>query len=331
MSNDFIKKNERTGSVENNVCAVSEEDMRLINTYTRRELSSDGVYVFSVVLCDNDIDRDGERFTVEALFALEKLFVGKTGIMDHTPSAKNQTARIFECSVEAVDGVKTAKGDDYFRLKARAYMPKTESNADIITAIDSGIIREVSVGCAVEKSICSICGEEIHICPHKSGEVYNGRLCCGELTNPYDAYEWSFVAVPSQKKAGVTKSHNFERKETDMEEILKNIETGKGFAVSDSECGKLKNYINSLKQSAKDGIYYRDTLSYEVLRLSATIQPDISRETMENVVKFMTVAQLKEFKDAFEKQKNKDFAPVPQLYREKNNKTNNDLNGQFRI
>ena len=78
--------------------AVSAEELRLINTYTRRNLSADEVYVFSVTLCDNDVDRDGERFTVESLFALEKLFVGKTGIFDHPPSAKNQTARIFACA-----------------------------------------------------------------------------------------------------------------------------------------------------------------------------------------------------------------------------------------
>jgi Lar family restriction alleviation protein len=99
---------------------VSDEELTLINSYTRRKLTKDEVYAFSVMLCDNDIDRDGERFTVKSLFALEKLFVGKTGIIDHNLSAKNQTARIFSCSVEAVQGKKTQTGDDYFRLKARA-------------------------------------------------------------------------------------------------------------------------------------------------------------------------------------------------------------------
>lgn len=34
---------------------------------------------------------------------------------------------------------------------------------------------------------------------------FDGRLCYGELQNPTDAYEWSFVAVPAQKNAGITK------------------------------------------------------------------------------------------------------------------------------
>ena len=285
--------------------AVSAEELRLINTYTRRNLSADEVYVFSVTLCDNDVDRDNERFTVESLFALEKLFVGKTGIFDHQPSAKNQTARIFACAVEHAEGKKTATGDDYFCLRARAYMPRTEQNRSLIEAIDSGIVKEVSVGCAVDKTLCSVCGEPLDLCPHQKGETYGGRLCCGELTDPADAYEWSFVAVPAQRAAGVTKAA--QRKENKMETILKMLENKNGALLSDGDCAKLLGYIDSLKQTAKDGVFYRESLTAEVLRLSAAVQPDISRDTMESI------AKSKEVKTAFEKQKNMQFMPKPQL------------------
>ena len=331
MSKIGVRKEALTGNVwEDEKEQISDEELQLINTYTRRKLEKDEVYAFSVVLCDNDIDRDGERFTVESLFALEKLFVGKTGIIDHNPSAKNQTARIFACTVEAVEGKKTQTGDDYFRLKARAYMPKSEKNKEFILALDSGIIKEVSVGCAVEEVICNICGEKSDLCPHKKGEKYGSKICCGELINPYDAYEFSFVAIPSQKQAGVTKSASIYGKESDMESILKKLEIRKGFTLSDGDCEKLLSYIDNLKQSAKDGVYYRDSLTGEVLRLSAVVQPDISRETMETVAKQMTVAQLKEFKTAFEKKKNESVVPVVQLYNEKN-KSKTESNGQFKI
>ena len=331
MSKIGVRKEALTGNVwEDEKEQISDEELQLINTYTRRKLEKDEVYAFSVVLCDNDIDRDGERFTVESLFALEKLFVGKTGIIDHNPSAKNQTARIFACTVEAVEGKKTQTGDDYFRLKARAYMPKSEKNKEFILALDSRIIKEVSVGCAVEEVICNICGEKSDLCPHKKGEKYGSKICCGELTNPYDAYEFSFVAIPSQKQAGVTKSASIYGKESDMESILKKLEIRKGFTLSDGDCEKLLSYIDNLKQSAKDGVYYRDSLTGEVLRLSAVVQPDISRETMETVAKQMTVAQLKEFKTAFEKKKNESVVPVVQLYNDKN-KNKTESNGQFKI
>ena len=306
---------------------VSAEELTLINAYTRRELKADEVYTFSVVLCDNDVDRDGERFTVESLFALEKLFVGKTGIFDHDPSAKNQAARIYYCAVESVPGRKTATGDEYFRLRARAYMPRTEDSRALIEAIDSGIVKEVSVGCSVERTVCSICGQDIALCPHRKGESYGGKLCCGELLQPTDAYEWSFVAVPAQKEAGVVKA---KRKELNMEQIIKKLEAKNPFSLSSAECVKLLGYIDSLKQSAADGVYYRDSLTAEVLRLSAAAQPDISRETMESVTKSLSVAQLKEVKNALEKQKAKAYSPVPQLYGGKSKK-NTDFIGQFTI
>lgn len=331
MSKEMIKKEFFSGTVaDSNNSGVTDDELRQINTYTRREFSAGEVYVFSVVLCDNDIDRDNERFTVESLFALEKMFVGKTGITDHNPSAKNQTARIFACEVEAVSGMKTKTGDDYFRLKARAYMPKSEGNRDVITAIDSGIIKEVSVGCAVENTVCSICGEDMEKCVHRRGESYGGKICCGELLNPYDAYEWSFVAVPAQKNAGVTKSHLKDRKEMTMDKILKNLDEQRGFNLSEADCKKLKDYVDNLKQLAKDGAYYRDSLTSEVVKLSAFVQPDISRDTMEKVAKSMTVPQLCEFKNAFKKQKESSFEAVPQLYNDKKNKIS-DSNGQFTI
>ena len=321
-------KKEMSAAADNQIACVTDEELKLINAYSRRPLAREEVYVFGVVLCDNDIDRDGERFTVESLFELEKLFVGKTGIFDHSPTAKNQTARIFACAVEGVDGRKTATGDDYFRLTARAYIPRSKGNEEVILAIDSGILKEVSVGCAVSETRCSICGEDIHNCSHIKGEAYSGRVCCGELCGVYDAYEWSFVAVPAQKSAGVIKS--YKGKEMKMEEILKSIRTKKDITLSGGECEKLCSYIDGLKSSAADGVYYRESLTNEVLRLSAVVQPDISRDTMESVAKGMSLAQLREFKNAFEKRADSLLPSVPQLYKQKND-TTADLNGNFKI
>ena len=39
--------------------SVTDEDLKLINQYTRRELTAEEVFVFETILCDNEIDRDG--------------------------------------------------------------------------------------------------------------------------------------------------------------------------------------------------------------------------------------------------------------------------------
>ena len=56
---------------------LSADELKLINNYTRRDLKKEEVYVFSVVLCDNEIDRDYECFTKESLDKLAEMFVVK--------------------------------------------------------------------------------------------------------------------------------------------------------------------------------------------------------------------------------------------------------------
>ena len=310
--------------------ALESGELELVNSYARREMPEDEIFIFSVVLCDNDVDRDYERFTVESLEKLSELFVGKTGIFDHNPKAQNQSARIISCKVESVAGKKNSLGDDYFRLTARAYMPITDGNRELRTAIDSGITREVSVGCAVEKTVCSICGNEISSgeCPHVKGESYSGKLCYGELVNPYDAYEFSFVAVPAQKNAGVIKSYN--GKEISMHDILKSIEKCETVALSDKDSKKLKAYINNLKKQAADGAVYRNSLVNEVLKYSAVIQPDISRSTMKNVTANLSTEELKEIGSAYKKMALGSEEIKPQLVLEKSDKKA-DKNTEFKI
>ena len=234
-------------------------EMELVNSYSRRQLGEDEVYLFSVVLCDNDIDRDCERFTVESLFELEKLFVGKTGIIDHDPTAKNQKARIISCKVESVEGKTTANGDQLFRLMARAYMRRTEGNAELIEAIEAGIVKEVSVGCSVGHTLCSICRNDIHspLCSHQKGREYDGELCFGELCEPKDAYEFSFVAVPAQRAAGVVKGY----KEKDMNDICKSLSADYDVALTKSEAAQLKAYIERLESEQEYAKAYREELT----------------------------------------------------------------------
>ena len=70
------------------------------------------------------------------------------------------------------------------------------------------------MGCAVERSVCSICGEDMNAsqrCGHQRGQEYDGQLCTGILLGATDAYEWSFVAVPAQRNAGVMKHMRMEQ------------------------------------------------------------------------------------------------------------------------
>lgn len=183
--------------------AVSEDELRLINKQTLRDLTADEVFTFRMAACDNQVDRDFERFTDKALEELAPLFVGKSVLMDHKWSAANQTARIYAAAVEPRGEIK--------RLVLRCYIPRSDATAATISAIETGILKECSVGCHMASAICSICGADQSkvYCEHHAGQTYDGQLCVMALDNPTDVYEVSFVAVPAQPEAGVIKSKRY--------------------------------------------------------------------------------------------------------------------------
>lgn len=168
-----------------------------INRYTRREFTADELYVFSVRACDDLTDRDYERFTADCLAALAPMFLGRTMLCDHDWEAKKQTARVFNAEV-------VTEGESHY-LRLDCYMLRSEETKATTDRIDAGILKEVSVGCAISRVTCSICGEAYYGCQHQKGVEYDGAVCVAELSEPTDAYELSFVAVPAQPKAGVLK------------------------------------------------------------------------------------------------------------------------------
>jgi len=187
---------------------VNSNAMDKINSFTRKELAEDDVYIFPMVMCDNELDRDYDKFEVETLKTLAELYKGKTVIFDHFCSAANQTARIFDTEVVHVPNEKTFDGTDLYQLVGYAYMLKSEATQEIINSIDAGILKEVSVNCSVGENKCSICGNDYLFgdCQHWKSRQYDGKTCFTYLGKAKDAYEVSFVAVPAQPAAGVTKS-----------------------------------------------------------------------------------------------------------------------------
>ena len=235
-------------AVVKGIGAPEAEELALINALARRELEAGEVYTFTLRLCDNDIDRDFERFGDGTLDQLAPMFVGVSGVFDHQWSARGQTARIYRTQVVGGDGTLTADGRPCRFLKGWAYMMRTEENASLIAEIDGGIKREVSVGCAVERVVCSICGQELDCCPHEKGEEYDGQVCHGVLTGAADAYEWSFVAVPAQRKAGVIKSAG-----------------------------------RRLEDEARLGRKYLKSLRHEMVRLAGIAEPEAGHALLEKV------------------------------------------------
>lgn len=292
--------------------AVKEKELEKINALTRTPFEADRLYTFSIVLCSNDIDRDYERFSVEALNELAAAFVGKTGIKDHSMKSSDQKARIFETWIEKSQDRKTSDGEDLYLLKAKAYMVRNEENQPLIEEIEAGIKKEVSISCSVTKSICSVCStnrKDAH-CKHIAGKSYGGKMAYRTLSGISDAYEFSFVAVPAQRDAGVTKSFNLSTKDNgDMTDIMKTIKACDNELVMDkAQLDRLKSYIDKLEDEAEVGRSCKKSLADEVVALCAEVMPEMDIKVFSGIAQVMTAKELEAFKNAFKKSKSGESA-----------------------
>ena len=183
---------------------LSAEDLQLINQQTLRALTAAEVFTFRLAACNDQVDRDDERFTEEALQGFAELFPGRPVLMDHRWSASVQTARVYAAAVEDKPGGGR-------QLVLSCYMPRNDKTEDTIAAIEAGILRECSVGVAVERVICSICGKDQRRewCEHIPGREYDGARCVFLLDGAAEVYEVSLVAIPAQPEAGVIKAKRY--------------------------------------------------------------------------------------------------------------------------
>jgi len=265
------------------------EQLAKINALAKAQLKGEDVYVFSLRLCDDQVDRDYERFDTEALSTLAAMFVGRSGIVDHQWSAKGQIARIFET------GVVTENGVSY--IKAWAYIRRGGEGDQWIADIEAGIKKEVSVGCAMGRSICSVCGLDYGTCGHQKGQHYDGQLCVAVLKEPVDAYEFSFVAVPAQPDAGVLKGLGGRRIR------LKELADAHGAQEEYREMRKL----------AALGQEYQKQLTDEVVRLCLALELEVEEPFLRKAVERIPGEELKRLHRALERKMEKVYPVRTQL------------------
>lgn len=296
MTNIFKEGREAVG-VEQTLPAG---DLEAINRLSRGSLTAEEVYPFALRLCDNQTDRDDEYFDRRGLEKLAELFVGKTGIFDHSWSARDQTARIYRTEIVEEPGAVSEAGEPGCYLKGYAYMLRTEENAALIAEIEGGIKKEVSVSCAVRRCVCSICGSDINdrgLCSHVKGRVYEGKRCIVRLEEPTDAFEWSFVAVPAQRKAGVVKGFG------GLRQVL---------ASADPE-GTWREELLSLQKQAAVGRQYLSKLRQETVRLGLMAEEAMDGVTLKAIVEKLDPEELEALQRCYSGRLEKNSAMPVQL------------------
>lgn len=282
-----------------------QSELEAVNRFSKTPLSLEQVYLFGVRLCDNQVDRDEEYFDRKALETLAGLFVGKTGIFDHQWQARNQAARIYRTEIVSEPGVCGESGEPGCYLKGYAYMLRTEENAGLIAEIDGGIKKEVSVGCAVTRAVCSICGNDINDrsrCSHVKGRMYEGKRCVARLEEPTDAYEWSFVAVPAQRNAGVVKALGGAGGALSLRGLMEGLPR----EVWSKE-------LRQMEKEAAVGRRYWEELRKETVRMGLMAQTGLDKAALETIVGRLEAEELEQLKGSYQEMLEKRFPPMTQL------------------
>ena len=270
-----------------------EQQLAKINLYSKTPLTPEEVYCFSVRLCDDRPDRDHERFDTAALPILAELFRGKTGIADHDWSTERQIARIFDTEVLCEGGVSY--------IRAACYMLRTEKNAELIREIEGGIKKEVSVGCSVANTVCSVCGLPYGSCEHRKGMSYDGKACIAVLCDPVDAYEFSFVAVPAQKEAGVMK-----KAEGGVFMTLDEL-------VAKSGTPALCDSLKALERDAQFGRQCRENMVNEAVSIGLLLDFGATEQTLKKAFSALDDEELTALTKAMTKKAAALFPPDAQL------------------
>jgi hypothetical protein len=134
------------------------------------------------------------------------------------------------------------------------------------------------------QAVCSICGGEYGTCGHQKGEHYDGMLCCVILKEPMDAYEFSFVAVPAQREAGVIKGLGGGNRR--LKELA-------------DEYGAQGEY-RALYVQAQLGQRYEKQLQDDVVRLFLSLDMGMEEPVLRSISQKVSAEELQHLKAALE-------------------------------
>ena len=287
---------------------ISTEDLSKINKFTVKPIESKDITVYTALLIDDKITRNNTLYNKDfqsmllSLPAGEGNFIGSPILFgeakDHQHAASAQVGRIF-------DAWQVIDKDKHYGVMAKIYV-LNETNEDLISKINSGVLKEMSISTKVELPVCSICGQSILTCDHTIG--ING--CYVTMSGKGFVAEASFVAVPGSNSAKILTANdmkNFLRLENleatlapiiaagvsslpTIEYINEAIASG---TVRKESMDALTTEISSMKES-----YMKINLSLEELTAKF-------KESETVVFPFDMLSALKGLKDNFES--NKEF------------------------
>lgn len=180
----------------------AEEDeadlLAAVNRFALRPLARDEFVVFTLDLCNNQVDRHHSRFPEEELEKINAMVVGRPLMERHDLRGSLPRGTFFRSRIHRDGGVVSVRPD--------VYVLRTRDNADFILNIEGGVYRETSIGFSFARPQCSVCGSDIRTCAHTPGKAYDQGECHFILRDVLDVIEGSVVSSGSQGTRFVSQS-----------------------------------------------------------------------------------------------------------------------------
>jgi len=170
-------------------------DMELVNEvnkFTLRPLSRDEFAVFTMDLCNNQIDAHYSRFPVEELESINAMVPGRPFMERHDTKGTLPRGTFFRSRLHEEEDT------DYVSVRPDVYVLRTDENRGLIANIEGGVYRATSIGFSFMHPECSVCHKDIRACDHIPGRRYNDELCHYIMRDVVSVLEGSVVFSASQ-------------------------------------------------------------------------------------------------------------------------------------
>ena len=168
----------------------AEEIAGEVNRFALRPLRGDEYAVFTLDLCNNQVDRHFSRFPDEELRTINAMTPGRPLMERHDLRGTLPRGTFFRSELHQDDEVLSVRPD--------VYVLRTRENEDFILNIEGGVYRETSIGFSFRRPECSICGKDLRTCDHVPGRTYCGALCHYVMREVVEVIEGSVVSSGSQ-------------------------------------------------------------------------------------------------------------------------------------
>lgn len=161
-----------------------------INSFALRPLQHEEVAVFTLDLCNNQVDKHFSRFPDEELERINRMTPGRPLMERHDLRGTLPRGTFFRSSVH--------REGEHFSVRPEVYVLRATDNHDFILNIEGGVYRETSIGFSFRVPECAVCGKDLRTCAHVPGRRYGDVTCHFIMRDVLEVIEGSVVSAGSQ-------------------------------------------------------------------------------------------------------------------------------------